>query len=117
VKKGQSIKVFSELRDLEIFDSQGQLCGVADDIEFEGAVGQDMMVKAILVGPGAFAGRIPRWAVSLIHLVAGRKVTQVPWSAVEHVTSRITLNRTAEDLDLNAVERRLQPLVARLPPC
>jgi hypothetical protein len=39
MKKGQSIKVFSELRDLEIFDKSGELCGIADDIEFDGKPG------------------------------------------------------------------------------
>jgi hypothetical protein len=47
--------------------------------------------------------------------IAGDRITRVPWAAVEHVTSRITLNRTAEGLGLNAVERRLRPRLAKIP--
>jgi hypothetical protein len=72
-------------------------------------------VTAILVGPGAYGRRLPtpiRW---LIHKLVGQGMVRVPWNAVEHVTSRITLNRTAEELDLNRVERRLRPLLQKAP--
>jgi hypothetical protein len=110
----QTIKVFAELRDLEIFDSEGVLCGIADEVEFEGGPG-GLRVTAILVGPGAYEGRLPRWAAAVARWIAGERITRMPWAAVEHVTSRITLNRTAEALDLNAVEGRLRPWLARLP--
>jgi hypothetical protein len=115
MRTGQSIKVFAELRDLEIFDSEGLLCGIADDVEFEGAPGAPLRVTAILVGPGAYEGRLPGWAAAACRRIAGRRVTRAPWSAVEHVTSHITLNRTAQAVGLNAVERRLRPWLARLP--
>ena len=100
----RSIKVFSELRDLEIFDSRDQLCGIADDVEFSGAPPH---VEAILVGPGALGPRLPRLVRPLVRWIAGKAVVRVPWAAVVHVTSRITLNQTAEALGLAAVDRRL----------
>jgi hypothetical protein len=115
MKTGQSIKVFSELRDLEVFDAKGELCGIADDVEFEDAPGGALRVHSILIGPGAYAHRLPAWAVWLAHRIAGRRITRVPWAALEHVTSRITLNRTAEDLGLNVVERRLRPAIQKVP--
>lgn len=115
MKKGQSIKVFSELRDLEIFDSEDRLCGIADEVEFEDHKGKPLRVSALLVGPGAYDARMPRALAALIQLVAGKGVVRVPWAAVEHVTSRITLNRRAEDLGLAAVERRLQPILKKVP--
>ena len=111
----QPMKVLAELRDLEIFDSEGELCGIADEVEFEGGPGGPLQVKALLVGPGAYHGRLPGWLLALVQRIAGERVTRVPWTAVEHVTSRITLNRTAQELGLNAVERRLAPLIAKLP--
>jgi hypothetical protein len=115
MRKGRSIKVLSELRDLEIFDSEGELCGIADDVEFEGAPGGPLKAKALLVGPGAYAGRTPAWLAWLVQRVAGKRIVRVPFAAVEHVTSRITLNRTAEALGLATVEARLRPLVGKLP--
>ena len=108
----KSIKVFSELRDLEIFDSDNELCGIADDIEFEGSPPR---VKAILVGPGALVPRLPRWLRPLVRLVAGEGLVRVPWGAVDHVTSRVTLKQSAEALGLASVDRRLGPILRKLP--
>jgi sporulation protein YlmC with PRC-barrel domain len=108
----KSIRVFSELRDLEIFDSDDELCGIADDIEFEGAPPR---VTAILVGPGALGPRLPRWLRPMVRLIAGNGMLRVPWTAVDHVTSRITLTQNAEALGLARVDRRLGPFLKRLP--
>jgi sporulation protein YlmC with PRC-barrel domain len=108
----RSIKVFSELRDLELFDSDGELSGIADDIEFEGSPPR---VTAILVGPGAYGPRLPPVVRQLVRLIAGDRTVRVPWAAVAHVTSRITLNQTAEALDLAAADRRLAPAFRRIP--
>jgi sporulation protein YlmC with PRC-barrel domain len=108
----KSIKVFSELRDLEIFDCAGELCGIADDVEF---AGDPLAVKALLVGPGAFRGRLPGAVAWLARRVAGDGVVRVPWSAVAHVTSRITLNDSCEALGLAAVDHRLRPLLKKVP--
>jgi sporulation protein YlmC with PRC-barrel domain len=115
VRKGQSIKLFSELRDLEIFDAQGELCGICDEVELEGGPGKALRVAALIVGPGGYEGRLPRWAAWLARRLAGAGEVRVPWAAVEHVTSRITLNRTAEELGLQAAERRLRPWIAKVP--
>ena len=114
MKAHKSIKVFSELRDLELFDKNDELCGIADDIEFEGEPGGPLRVKAILVGPGAYGRRLPGPICWLVHRLVGKGLVRVPWHAVEHVTSRITLNRTGEELDLNRVERRLRPFIPKV---
>jgi len=113
MKAHKSIKVFAELRDLELFDKNDELCGIADDVEFDGEAGRPLRVSAILVGPGAYGRRLPGPICWLIEKLAGQGVVRVPWDAVEHVTSRIRLNRTAEELDLNRVERRLQRLLPK----
>jgi sporulation protein YlmC with PRC-barrel domain len=115
VTTSKSLKVFSEIRDLEIFDSDGELCGIADEVEFDGAPGRPLKISALLVGPGSYDNRLPRWAVALVRRIAGRQAVRVPWTAVEHVTSRITLNRRAEALGLCAVERRLRPWLQKVP--
>ncbi|HSV02405.1 MAG TPA: hypothetical protein VLI41_04300 [Phenylobacterium sp.] len=110
-----AIKVFSELRDLQIFDCEDQLCGICDEVEFEGEPSQPLKVAALLVGPGAYRGRLPGVVFWLVRRVAGDRITRVPWSAVEHVTSRISLNVRAEDLGLGREDRRLRPLIEKVP--
>jgi hypothetical protein len=115
VRKGQSIKVLAELRDLEIFDSEDTLCGIADDVEFAGNPGEPLRVVALLVGPGAYRDRMPGWLLAIVRRIAGDAIVRVGWSKVEHVTSRITLNCSAEQAGLAAVDRRLRPLIAKVP--
>jgi hypothetical protein len=110
------LKVLSEIRDLEIFDSEDQLCGIADEVEFEGKPGGPLRIKALLVGPGAYRGRLPGWLASLAQLIAGKRVVRVPWEAVEHVTSRITLDRPAAALGLGAVDHKLRRFIPKVPP-
>jgi hypothetical protein len=47
--------------------------------------------------------------------IAGDSVVRVPWEAVAHVTSRITLDRTAQAAGLNGPDRRLAPVLKKLP--
>jgi sporulation protein YlmC with PRC-barrel domain len=112
MKQGQVIRIYSELRDLEIFDSEGELCGIADEIELDG---DPLAVTAILVGPGAYGPRLPTPLRTLVRWIAGDGCVRVPWNAVEHVTSRISLNRPAETLGLTRVERKLAPLLHKVP--
>jgi sporulation protein YlmC with PRC-barrel domain len=112
MREGQVIKIFSQLRDLEIFDSEGELCGIADEVELEG---DPLAVSAILVGPGAYGPRLPMPLRILVRWIAGDGCVRVPWEAVEHVTSRISLNRPAEALGLAKVEHKLGPLLQKFP--
>jgi sporulation protein YlmC with PRC-barrel domain len=112
MKKSQSIKVFSELRDLEVFDRGSHLCGIADDIEFDG---EPLRATAILVGPGAYRRRLPQPLRVLARLIAGDTFVRVPWESVEHVTSRITLNKTSADLGLRRADEKLRPLIEKVP--
>jgi sporulation protein YlmC with PRC-barrel domain len=109
------IKLFSEIRDLEIFDTEGELCGICDDVEFEGGPGQPLRIAALLVGPGAYRGRIPGWLAWIAHRVAGEGIVRVPWKRVAHVTSRITLDCTAAEAGLSAIDRRIAPILRKLP--
>jgi hypothetical protein len=109
------IRLFSGLRDLEIFDCEDELCGIADDVELEGAPGGPLRVKALLVGPGAFAARLPRGLGWTVRLIAGDHVARIPWRAVEHVTSRIRLRESAAGLGLAGLDRKLRPLMKKVP--
>lgn len=48
------LKLVGEVRDLQIIDSDGVKCGIADDIELKGEPGRPLGINALLVGPGAY---------------------------------------------------------------
>jgi sporulation protein YlmC with PRC-barrel domain len=115
MRRDDPLKLLSEVRDLQIVDRDGRNCGICDDIELDGGPGEPLRVAALLVGPGAYARRLPRWASRLATKLAGRRVTRVPWSTVEKISGRIFLSVTAEALGLRKSEDRLQTLFRRIP--
>lgn len=98
------MKLVSELLDLPLFDVEGVYCGIVDDVEFTGAPGRPLKMKALLVGPGAYAGRLPAWAMRVVRLIAGERVTRVPMNKIEKITSAVHLELPARDLGLQKSE-------------
>jgi sporulation protein YlmC with PRC-barrel domain len=98
------IKLVAELLDLPLIDTEGVYCGVVDDVELEGGPGKALKLKALLVGPGAYAGRLPRWAMWLVKKIAGDRVTRVPMEEVRSITSAVHLERPGRDLGLQKSE-------------
>ena len=99
------IKLVSELLDLPLYDSEGKYSGVVDDVELSGGPGKDVKLKALLVGPGAYAGRMPRWAMALVKLVAGDRLTRVPIDQVRTIDSVVHLEVPANRLGLHRSEK------------
>ena len=108
------LRLAADVRDLQIIDSQGNYCGIVDDIELEGKVGGKLAPAALLVGPGAYRHRVGRLPLRLIHMIAGDHMVRVPWSEIEHITSVVTLRRSAEALGLATTEERARQLLPRI---
>lgn len=106
MKPNGALKLLAEVRDLQIVDKNGKNCGICDDIELEGGPGKPLKIKALLVGPGAYEGRIPKWLFWMVCKMAGSRVTKVPWGAVDKISARIFLNVTGEEVGLRKVEDR-----------
>lgn len=100
------IQLVGGLLDLPILDKDQLYCGIVDDIELDAGNGT-LRVKALLVGPGAYRGRLPGWAFRLVCWIAGDSVTRVPWEAVERIGSAAFLNDTADAFGLHAGENRI----------
>ena len=98
------IKLVSELADLPLLDTEGKYCGIVDDIELSGRPGQDLELKALLVGPGAYEGRVPAWLMRLIKIVVGDRVTRVTMDEVQTISSVVHLKRTGRELGLHKSE-------------
>jgi sporulation protein YlmC with PRC-barrel domain len=101
------------LLDHQIVDSEGRRSGKVDDLEIEGGPGGKLSVKAILVGPGAWAGR-----GRLARLAArsgGRKLVRVPWTAVGDIKSAVELTKNARELGLGRLDDRLARWIRKVP--
>ncbi len=107
------IKLVSELLDLPLIDREGKYCGIVDDIELSGSPGKPLKVKGLLVGPGAYAGRLPAWATWLVRLVVGDGVTRVPLEKVRTIGAAVHLNCRGEELGLQKNEDRAARWIPR----
>jgi sporulation protein YlmC with PRC-barrel domain len=114
LKRDGHLKLVGEVRDMQIVDCAGARCGIADEIELD-RVGKTLKVKALLVGPGAYRGRLPAWAQALVKWIAGERVTRVPWNAVLRITSEIKLEKEAAHYGLMVVERDLERRLSNVP--
>jgi sporulation protein YlmC with PRC-barrel domain len=108
MKPTAKLKVVSQLLDLPLIDSNGEYCGIVDDIEFKGSPGEETRVAALLVGPGAYKGRMPSWAMALARGIAGDRITRVPIDEVESIRSFVQLKATANALGLHRTENRVR---------
>ena len=106
MKPSDRLKLISQLLDLPLIDSDGNYCGIVDDIELDGAPGKKTRLAALLVGPGAYAGRLPGWAMSLVRMIAGDRITRVPIGKVETIKSFVQIKATAQQLGLNTTEAK-----------
>lgn len=106
MKPDSLIKLVSELLDLPLYDVEGKYCGIVDDIELTGGPGKDLKLKALLVGPGAYKGRLPGWAMWLVKTIAGDRVTRVPMEKVHSIGAAVHLECSGWQLGLHKSERR-----------
>jgi hypothetical protein len=113
MKAGDPIKLVSQLIDLPIVDKDDRWCGIVDDVELEGSAGNDTRIIALLVGPGAYKGRLPGWAFWLVGKIAGGRVTRVPLDEIETISSAVHLKCPAEDIKLHVVEDRVRNWIPR----
>ena len=99
-----AIKLVSELLDLPLLDSEGKYCGVVDDVELAGGASKELKLKALLVGPGAYEGRMPPWALWLVRKVAGDRITRIPMDKVRTISTAVHLECPGRDLGLHKSE-------------
>lgn len=101
------IKLVSQLLDLPIIDADERWCGIVDDVELSGSAGKDVRIKALLVGPRAYEGRLPSWLFRIIGTFAGTRMARVPADEVSEIGSVVKLRCRAEKVRLHEVEDRV----------
>jgi sporulation protein YlmC with PRC-barrel domain len=107
------IKLVSQLLDLPIIDKDERWCGIVDDVEFQGAAGKELCIKALLVGPGAYSGRMPRWMFWIVGKLAGDRMVRVPAEQITEVGAVVKLKSTAEKLGLHKTEDKVRAWIPR----
>jgi len=114
MKPDGRLHLVADVRDLQIVDCDGENCGIVDDLAFVGGPGRKLELAAILVGPGTYHGRLPRWLAWLATRIAGDRIVRVPWKEIETIGSVLRLKRTASELGLGAAERRAAAWLPRV---
>jgi hypothetical protein len=113
MKPTDPIKIVAQLLDLPLIDKDERSCGIVDDVEFTGSAGKPAAIKALLVGPGAYGGRLPKWAMWLVARVAGDSMVRVPVGQIESIGAQVKLKCAAEDIGLHRVEDRVRAWIPR----
>jgi len=113
MKIDDRIKLVSQLLDLPILDSDDRWCGVVDDIELSGGAGKETRVKALLVGPGAYSGRMPHWLFWLVVKIAGDGTARVPVDRIGSIASAVHLTCRAENVGLHRAEDKVRRWIPR----
>lgn len=113
MKPTGQINLVGGLLDLPILDKDGRYCGVVDDIELDEKDGIPASVKQLLVGPGAYEGRLPAWAMRVVTALAGKRVTRVPWAAIDRIDSCVRLIDTADALGLHRSENKVRAIIPK----
>ena len=113
MKASDPIKLVSELLDLPIVDKNERSCGIVDDIEFSGGPGKQAKLTVLLVGPGAYKGRLPGWMLWFVRRIAGDRVARVPMREIIEVGPVVKLKCAGETLGLHESENRAARWIPR----
>jgi hypothetical protein len=113
MKPNGRLKLVGQLLDLPLVDRDDRWCGVVDDVEFTGSPGKEVRIKALLVGPGAYKGRMPEWMHWLVRQIAGDRIARVPLQEIETIGSAVHLKCPAEKVGLHRVEDKVRAWIPR----
>ena len=114
MKLNDPLKLVSQLLDLPIVDKDGRWCGVVDDVEFDGTPGKEMRVKALLVGPGAYSGRMPGWLFWITRKTAGDRMVRLPAGEIADIGPVVKLKSAAQKLKLGHADDEVRPWIPRV---
>jgi sporulation protein YlmC with PRC-barrel domain len=97
---GTQVDLGLRLLDDQLLDADGHRCGRVDDIQLEGAAGTRTEVSALLVGPGAWTGRLRKPFAYPVEGLAPDYMHCIPWSEVVRVGTSVALSQPAKELGL-----------------
>lgn len=110
-----TIELLRDVLDHDIVDVDGVRCGIVDDIEFDHEPGAMPTLAVVVVGPGAWAPRLPALLAVIVRWLFGSSVTRVAWGEVAELGQSLKLKRRASELGLGRIERRAARWLHRIP--
>jgi hypothetical protein len=113
VRAGSREAIVRAFRDMALVDRDDTSCGIVDDVQVEEVEPGVWQLKALLVGPGAWARRRPRWLTALL---PGNRMVSIDPAEVASETSVIRLMKRSEELGLAPLEHRLLRAWRKVPP-
>ena len=113
MKPTDPLKLVSQLLDLPIVDKDERWCGIVDDIEFSGGPGKETRLAALLVGPGAYSGRMPGWIYAIARMIAGDRMVRVPAAEIAEIGAVVKLKSGAKAVKLHQVEDKVRAWMPR----
>jgi hypothetical protein len=113
MKPDAPLKLVSQLLDLPLIDKDDRWCGVVDDVELQGSAGRETRIKALLVGPGAYKSRMPKWMYWIVRKIAGDRIARVPVKSIDRIASAVHLNCSGESLKLHVVDDEVRRWIPR----
>lgn len=106
----------TRLLDRQIVDIHGVRCGKVDDVELTAERAMPVRIAALLVGPDAWARRLPRPVRRLVERSRISGLVRIPWEEVREVrTDEVQLKRPAPELGLGIGDEAVARRVAHLP--
>jgi len=113
MKPTDPIKLVADLLDLPIQDNEGRYCGIVDDVELTGVAGKQMRLAALLVGPGAYEGRLPGWCYWFVRKITGDRIVRIDVGKIEKIRAVVQLNCRADEAKLHAAENRVRKWIPK----
>lgn len=107
--------VARDILDSVVIDAEGTECGRVDDVDLELGPDCAVQVSALLIGPGALAPRLPALIQRLVQALFGTGLVRLTWPEVARVNDVVQLRRRAEELGLNAANRKAGRWISKLP--
>jgi sporulation protein YlmC with PRC-barrel domain len=110
-----TIELLRDVLDHDIVDACGVRCGIVDDIELDHAPGKAPALATLVVGPGAWAPRLPALLAIAARWLFGRSTTRIAWGDVAELGQSVKLKRRASEVGLGRIERRAARWLRRIP--
>jgi sporulation protein YlmC with PRC-barrel domain len=103
---GRQVDLGLRLLDDQLLDAEEHRCGRVDDIQLRGGPGSPTEIEALLVGPGAWTGRLRKPFAYVVDGLGPDYMRRIPWTSVEKVGTAVHLSHTAEELGLESADGR-----------
>jgi sporulation protein YlmC with PRC-barrel domain len=110
-----TIELLRDVLDHDVVDADGVRCGIVDDIELAQEGGKAPVLAALVVGPGAWAPRLPAVFAVVARRLFGSATTRIAWDDVAELGQSVELKRRASELGLGVDDRKASRWLRNVP--